>query len=405
MVVEANLTAASLLGVTRASMLQVPFTRFIVPEDQDIYYHHRLRLIETGGPQVCELRLFRHDNSEFWARLEAVAVHGHGEEQYRVVLSDISEFKRMEEGRQKLKEQLAEIKKMESMERLAGGVANDFNNMLAIILGNAEVALNYADSDQPFYANLLEISKAVDRSAKLTWNLLSYARMQAIETRGLDLNETVRDRLAMLRGIVGQDVELVWTPGSRLWPVTMDPSQVEQILVNLCSNARDAIDGKGRITVETKNAIWKAEYNVNNVGFTPGEYVALVVSDDGCGIARDDMGKLFEPFFTTKKSVGCRVGLGLAIVYGIVKQNSGFIYVYSEPDRGAAFKIYLPRHAAEVQRLPRIANSEPTGQHYGTIGTTDQPGVLMKTDERAVVVVEGKDKLGAPLARRDDKKK
>jgi PAS domain S-box-containing protein len=373
MVVEANLTAASLLGVNRGSLLRLALSHFILPEDKDIYYHHRQQLLETGGPQICELRMLRPASPPFWARLEAIAAHDQkGVPLYRVILSDVTASKRAEEGRQKLKEQLAHIQQMESMERLAGGVANDFNNMLGIILGHAEMALDHADPDQPFFTNLQEIGKAVDRSANLTWQLLSFARMQTVATEGLDLNETVEKMLTMLRRLVGNDIDLVWIPEAGLWPVTMDVSQIEQILVNLCVNSRDAISGKGQITVEVKNALWKAEDNVNQVGFPPGEYVAIVVSDNGCGIVGESVEKLFEPFFTTKK-VGQSAGLGLAIVYGIVKQNNGFINVYSEPALGTVFKIYLPHHGAIVMPLQQGEQKELAGRNEKAIGTSGKP--------------------------------
>jgi signal transduction histidine kinase len=352
----------------------MPLTRFILPEDQDIYYRHRKQLLATGASQVCELRMLRPPSPPFWARLEAIAVHGQeGIPLYRVVLSDVTASKQAEEGRLQLKKQLAQIEKMDSIERLAGGVANDFNNMLGIILGNAEMALDHVDPDQPFFANLQEIGKAVDRSANLTWQLLSFARMQTVATEGLDLNETVTGMMAMLRRIAGSEIDLVWIPESGLWPVTMDVSQVEQIMVNLCSNARDAIAGRGQITIEVKNTPWKIEDNVNQSAFPLREYVAITVSDDGCGIGGEVIDKLFEPFFTTKK-MDQSAGLGLAIVYGIVKQNNGFINVYSEPDQGTIFKIYLPRHAATVEQLDRDKQEEPAEGRQAVIDALDLPG-------------------------------
>lgn len=352
MVVEANFTAAGLLGVPRNALVRLPLSRHILPEDQDIYYHHRKRLLDTGGPQVCELRMLRPDRPPFWARLEAMVAHDQGDEVLcRVVLSDITAEKLAEEGRQRLKAQLAQTDKMESIERLAGGVANDFNNMLGVILGHAELALDRADPDQPFFANLREIRKAVDRSAKLTWQLLSFARMQTVAAvHGLDLNSAMEGLRATVKRIAGKGVDLVWVPEPELWPVTMDFTQLEQILVNLCSNARDAMAGMGRIRVEAHNVVWTAEDSLHHAGPSPGEYVALVVSDDGCGIGSEAMDKLFEPFFTTK-TLGPSTGLGLAIVYGIVKQNNGYINVHSQPDRGTVFKVYLPRHPTESKPL------------------------------------------------------
>ncbi|MBM9535656.1 two-component system sensor histidine kinase NtrB [Desulfobulbus alkaliphilus] len=357
-IVEANLTVTTLLNIPWSELIRIPLSRFILPEDQDIYYRHRKQLQETRAPQVCELRMLRSSISPFWARLEAIAARDHaGMPLYRVILSDVTAYKKAEEGRERLKKQLAQIEKMESIERLAGGVANDFNNMLGIILGNAEMALDHVDPEQPFFANLQEIGKAVDRSANLTWQLLSFARMQTVATEGLDLNETVAVMMAMLRRVAGSEIDLVWIPEPGLWPVTMNVPQIEQILVNLCSNARDAITGRGQITIEVKNTQWKAEDNVNQAGFPLSEYVMITVSDNGYGMGGNVIDKMFEPFFTTKKK-GQSAGLGLAIVHGLVTQNNGFINVYSEPDQGTTFNIYLPRHAATVLiRIPKADNN------------------------------------------------
>ena len=352
MIVEANCTAARLLGVPRDALDGLALNRHILPEDQDIYYLHRKRLLATAGPQICELRMLRPDHPPFWARLEAtVARDTGGEVLCRVVISDVTAEKQAEEERQRLKAQLAQIDKMESIERLAAGVANDFNNMLGIILGHAELALDHADPDLPFLANLREIGKAVDRSAKLTWQLLSFARMQTVVVHGLDLNSALKGMRGLLRRLAGTGVKLSWKVDAGLWSVAMDVSQLEQILANLCSNARDAMAGKGQMTVAAHNVHWSAADSLAHAGPSPGDYVRLVVSDHGCGIGDEARDKLFEPFFTTKE-LGRGTGLGLAIVYGIVQQNNGFITVHSEPDRGTVFTIYLPRHAGDDGLLP-----------------------------------------------------
>ncbi len=179
--------------------------------------------------------------------------------------------------------------------------------------------------------------------------MLAFARKQTIAPKVLDLNETVEGMLKMLRRLIGEDIDLAWLPGKDLWPVKMDPSQIDQILANLCVNARDAIADVGKITIETGIVTFDEAYCADHAGFVPGEYVLLAVSDDGCGMDKETMDKMFEPFFTTKE-VGKGTGLGLATVYGIVKQNNGFINVYSEPGKGTTFKIYLPRHATSRSR-------------------------------------------------------
>jgi CheY-like chemotaxis protein len=238
---------------------------------------------------------------------------------------------------------------MESVGRLAGGAAHDFNNMLNVIVGYTELAMGKIATDDPIYEDLGEVLTAARRSADIISKLLAFARKQPISPEVIDMNETVETMLKMLRRMIGEDIDLVWKPGSGLWPVRMDPSQVDQILANLLVNARDAITGTGRIIIETDNVVLDDAYCAVHAEFVPGDYVMLVVSDEGCGMDSETLANIFEPFFTTK-DVGKGTGLGLAMVYGIVKQNDGFINVYSEPGQGTIFRIYLPRHAGETDR-------------------------------------------------------
>jgi len=264
-----------------------------------------------------------------------------------------------------LESQLREIQKMESVGRLAGGVAHDFNNMLGVILGRTELALDKVHPSVPLFTDLQEIRKAAERSASLTRQLLAFARKQTVAPKVLDLNETVESMLKMLRHLIGEGINLAWLPGKNLWPVNVDPSQIDQILVNLCVNARDAIAGVGSITIETETATFDEASCAMHTEYVPGEYVLLAVSDDGCGMGKEILDKLFEPFFTTKE-MGKGIGLGLATVYGIVKQNSGFINVYSEPGRGTTFKIYLPRYQGAADEVQQEGAAEPA-QGYETI--------------------------------------
>jgi PAS domain S-box-containing protein len=258
-------------------------------------------------------------------------------------IRDITERKHAEAEKEKLQIQLNQAQKMESVGRLAGGVAHDFNNMLGVILGHTELALLQIDEHHDLYSDLKGIQKAAQRSADMTKQLLAFARKQIIHPRMLDLNDTVESMLNMLQRLIGEDIDLVWQPAAHLWPVKMDPSQVDQILANLCVNARDAIAGVGRITIETGRKAFDSGDCADHPGTPPGEFVMLAVSDTGCGMDKETLDILFEPFFTTK-DIGEGTGLGLATVYGIVKQNSGFIDVYSEPDQGTIFRIYLPRY-------------------------------------------------------------
>ncbi|MFZ1642950.1 MAG: GAF domain-containing protein [Candidatus Contendobacter sp.] len=284
-----------------------------------------------------------------------------------------------------LEAQLLQAQKMEAVGRLAGGVAHDFNNMLAVIAGHAEMALEQTAPDCPLYADLLAIQKAAQRSADLTRQLLAFARKQTIAPRVLDLNDTIAGMLKILGRLIGEDIALLWKPANSLWPVNVDPAQIDQILANLVVNARDAIAGVGKIIIETGRADFDESYCETHPDFIPGRYVLLVVSDNGCGMDKEVLAQLFDPFFTTKPQ-GRGTGLGLATVYGIVKQNHGFINVYSEPGQGSTFRIYLPRHAADQ------AGASPTPAP--AIAPTGAETVLLVEDEAALL------KLGKLLLER-----
>ena len=262
---------------------------------------------------------------------------------------DVTKWKEDEAERENLQAQLNQAQKMESVGRLAGGVAHDFNNMLMVIIGYADLAMNQVAPDDPMRNVFREILKAASRSANVAKQLLAFARKQTIVPKVLDLNSTVEGMLKMLRRLIGEDITLTWLPRPHVWRVKIDPSQLDQILANLCVNARDAIADVGKITIETGSATFDAEYCADNLGFVVGEYSLLAVSDDGSGMDKQTQDRLFEPFFTTK-GVGKGTGLGLATVYGIVKQNGGFINVYSEPNQGTTFKIYFPRFEAPEEK-------------------------------------------------------
>ncbi len=285
-----------------------------------------------------------YDNKGAWIFAKASPLHDQSGSIVGAIESirDITELKQAEVEQEKLQAQLNQAQKMESVGRLAGGVAHDFNNMLQSITGNAEMALDEIDPTHPLHGKLSEILKVARRSADLTRQLLAFARKQTISPIVLDLNETISGMLKMLHRLIGEDIDFSWKPALNLWPVKIDPSQIDQILVNLCVNARDAISGVGSVTIETENVRLDQSHCETHNGFIPGEYVQLAVSDSGMGIEKDMLDLIFEPFFTTKE-LGKGTGLGLSTVYGIVKQNDGFIYVSSEPGQGTTFRIYLPR--------------------------------------------------------------
>ncbi len=279
--------------------------------------------------------------------------------------------------RKKLEAQFLQAQKMEVVGRLAGGVAHDFNNMLQTILGYNELVLDAPGISGPMRENLLEIQKAAKRSADLTRQLLAFARKQTVSPKVLDLNDTVEGMLKMLRRLIGEEIDLAWMPALNLWPVKIDPSQIDQLLANLAVNARDAISGAGKVTIETRNITFNQSYCDVHDGVVPGPYVMLAVSDDGCGMDKRTLAHIFEPFFTTKE-MGKGTGLGLATVYGIVKQNNGFINVYSEPGRGTTFKLYLPRHGDD-NSFPNKPTSAAAILHRGT------ETVLIVEDEESIL--------------------
>lgn len=286
-----------------------------------------------------------------------------------------------------LEGQLQQAQKMESIGRLAGGVAHDYNNMLSVITGYTELAMDKLERDHPVFHDLGEILTATKRSAEITKQLLAFARKQPISPKIIDLNKSVETMLKTLRRLIGEDIDLAWLPGRNIRSIKMDPSQIDQILANLCVNARDAITGVGKVTIGTENISIDREYCEIHQGFVPGEFSVLTVSDDGCGIDNKTIEMVFEPFFTTKPK-GMGTGLGLATVYGIVKQNNGFINVYSESGQGTTFRVYFP-----AEENTAAENQEGTGKN---IEAGNGELILLVEDEPAIMTLGGKmlEKLG-----------
>jgi len=295
------------------------------------------------------------------------------------MMENINDRKRAEQAKAKLEAQFQQAQKMESVGRLAGGVAHDYNNMLSVIIGYAELAIDKMAPSDPLHGDLQEIYAAARRATEVTRQLLAFARQQTIAPAVLDLNTTVEGMLKMLRRLIGENINLAWLPYSDLWPVKMDPSQLDQILANLCVNARDAITDVGKLRVETQNVTLDEAYCTNHLGYIPGDFVMLAVSDDGCGMDREKQEHIFEPFFTTKV-VGKGTGLGLAMVYGIVKQNDGFINVYSEPGQGTTFRIYLPRYRGMIiDAMEEKTTPIPEGKGEWVLVVEDDAAVMKLT--------------------------
>ncbi len=341
------------------------------------FYQKMWRTITSGKSWTGHIVNRRKDGSFFTedATISPVRDSSGSIVNYVAVKRDITEHLRVLEEKADLESQFHQAQKLESIGRLAGGVAHDFNNMLGVILGHTEMALDHIDPSHPLHDSLLDIQKAAQRSADLTRQLLAFARKQAISPQVLDLNDTISGMLRMLRRIIGEGIDLVWKPGVNLWHVMMDPTQIDQILVNLAVNARDAIGRVGNLTIETQNIVFDESYCAAHAGFVPGEYVLLTVSDTGPGMDKKVLDNLFEPFFTTKE-VGKGTGLGLATIYGIVRQNYGFINVYSESGVGTSFKIYLPCIQAAETAMVQAVEPEP----YRGAET-----VLLVEDEEAIL--------------------
>ncbi len=321
------------------------------PEDRNVIFQNWYRMLDSEGFWGLEYRFRTPDGKITWVFGQAAPLRDASGKitGYVGINTDISDLKQAEEEREKLKAQLLQSQKMESVGRLAGGVAHDFNNMLMAIIGNAEISLDAVEPSSAVAANLQEILACAQRSAALTRQLLAFARKQTIIPQVLDLNVLIASMLKMLRRLIGENINLVWKPETDLWPVKLDPSQVDQILVNMAVNARDAISGVGDLIIATQNVVFDDTHAVIQEGVLPGKYVLLAVSDTGMGMAKETLNNIFEPFYTTKE-VGKGTGLGLATVYGIIKQNHGFINVHSEPGQGTTFKIYIPR----IQSVDKI---------------------------------------------------
>ena len=296
---------------------------------------------------------------------------------FRGIDRDITERKKAAVKQQHLQDQLVQTQKMEAIGRLAGGVAHDFNNMLSVIIGNAEMGLDQLSSGDPHYHEFYEIKNAGERSSRLTRHLLAFARKQTVELKILDLNAVITEMTSMLKRLIGENIDFVWVPGDELWQVKLDTSQVDQILANLCVNGRDAIAGVGKITIETSNETLDEAYCVDNTDFIPGDYVCLAVSDDGCGMDTETVRRIFEPFFTTKED-GKGTGLGLSTIYGILKQNKGFVNVYSEPGQGTTFKLYFRRY------IGNDMSSDGTQHKINTLPPGTET-ILLVEDEPAIL--------------------
>lgn len=340
----------------------------------DSHYH--------GCPVVNAKKSLRRESMELhmggkWYEVVADPILDDGGEYLGAVhiVTDISERREREAAHDHLHEQLVQAQKMDSIGRLAGGIAHDFNNMLGVIIGYTEMVMERDGLPPDSFDDLSEVQRAAERSVDLVRQLLAFARKQVAVPKIIDLNDIVAGMLKMLRRLIGEEVELIWVPGASLDHVKVDPAQVHQILVNLCVNARDAINGTGEITIQSKNVTIGDHYSNENLHCQAGAYVMLEVTDDGKGIETETMDKIFEPFFTTK-SPNKGTGLGLSTVYGIVKQNDGFIHAYSELGNGASFKVYLPVFRDALDTESAEESTELEGGEETILLVEDEQSIL-----------------------------
>jgi len=339
-----NKAGEELIGYSRAEILQMRISD-VVPRNGLDHIHARLKeKLADHSLTIYEVEAIRKDGSRVPIEVSSRLIYENGVPvAVQGSARDITERKRSEEALRASQLQLQQSQKLEAIGQLAGGVAHDFNNMLTAIIGYTDLSLRRVGLENPIRRNLEETKKAAERAASLVRQLLAFSRKQILEPKVLDLNDVVKDMHKMLTRLIGENIKLATRLETDLGSVKADPCQVEQIIVNLVVNARDAMPRGGRVTIETANVALDDQFAVKkHVSVKPGEYVMLAVSDTGSGMDQETQARIFEPFFTTKE-VGKGTGLGLSTVYGIVKQSGGNIWVYSEQGLGTVFKVYLPR--------------------------------------------------------------
>jgi PAS domain S-box-containing protein len=349
-----NAKACRSLGYSRGELTQLNLWDIDVEFTRELWGPHWKKVRKSGGARLERLHQ-RKDGTVFPVEISSKNIVFEGQVFHVAYVRDISDRLNADREREKLEAQLVQSQKMESVGRLAGGVAHDFNNMLSVILGYSELIMAKLDPDDPVFREIEQIQKAARRSQNITLQLLAFSRKQIFEPKVLNINELIGGFENNLSRLIGEDIALSFFPSRDIENIEFDPVQIEQILMNLAVNARDAMPGGGSLTFETANVSIDEAYCREHLGFIPGNFVQISISDNGVGMDAETINHIFEPFFTTKE-LGKGTGLGLATVYGIVKQGGGFINVYSEPGRGTTFKIYIPVSKDETEPLKTVDN-------------------------------------------------
>jgi PAS domain S-box-containing protein len=359
-ILDANAAFLKMIGYSKEEMAsgKVPWAEMTPPEYRPFREQALSQLKATGVATPWEREYIRKDGSRVFALVGGSMIKGSADTCVAFVL-DLSERKRLEE-------QLRQSQRMEVVGRLAGGVAHDFNNLLTPIMGYSEIILSRLAENDPLREDLEEIRRSGARAAALTRQLLAFSRKQVLQPKVLDLNGLISDAAKLLRRLIGEDVTLHLSLEPASGRVKVDPGQLEQVLMNLAVNARDAMPRGGRLTIETANVQLDQGYASKHADVIPGPYVLVAVSDTGTGMDKETMSRLFEPFFTTKEK-GKGTGLGLATVHGIIKQSKGHIWVYSEPGRGTTFKVYLPEEMDEISVEAATPSVQTTDRGTETI--------------------------------------
>jgi two-component system cell cycle sensor histidine kinase/response regulator CckA len=379
---EVNKKLCAIVGYSQQQLLTKSIQDLTHPEDLEIDQAALSQLINNEiRTYTKEKRYYNFGGVIVWVKLTMSLVRDiNNEPDYFIsIIEDITSQINKEAKQRTLTAQLQQAKKMEAVGHLAGGIAHDFNNMLGVILGQAELVIKKLGPNNSLVSHLEGILNAANHSANLTRQLLTFARKQTIEPKVLDLNGSVSAMIDMLKRLIGESIVLSWEPAENIWPVKVDPTQIDQVLVNLCINSRDAISGSGKISISASNCTLDKNYTAAQIyKIEPGDYVKLSVSDDGCGMDEATLMHIFEPFYTTK-AMGSGTGLGLSSTFGAIKMNAGFVNVFSQPGQGTTFNIYFQRVKALEDTKQKIIK-EQASQSTGTILLVEDEEMLLEIE-------------------------